>query len=528
MLIQLNQLKPNPSNVRTVKADNLDKLIASIKSRDLLHNLVVQKNGVGYNVIDGNRRYEALCKIHGKSSAIEIDCKLIEDDATEIGAMANMLREGMHPLDEAEAIHNVLTDGEMDYNQLASNWGQTNKWVMQRVKLAELSTTVKEAFRNKEFNLSIAQLFTVLDHEAQDELYKNCNGRFNYDDIEDLVQEVKLISSKVIIPKTHRLYKTIEFTGDLFSEFQYVADMKKFLAIQLEYVEEKANSLRKKHKDCTVIDCHPSEVKGLLKNLVQCYSNEEKDLDPKDINVVITYRPIRGDLWIMKYRSKIEMSQKELDAIESGVIPELGLVDMSNPQRELTHNLYYNYLRSEFWKAGDGYTKGHVALAMICNNVVRPSYFADNYSEVSKYFVTYTDTPFNKITGVDDDYFDNLTQEIIKYCKTNKCNSLEYFINQKPADLHNVLYKGLVASMGESQAFQSQKDHYHILVAKDWFKPSEEWLNKYKITQLRLLANKVKCKLLPHDNKKLVIDKLLTAFKDGAVFDPIKFLDEVK
>ena len=96
MQIQLNQLKHGPNNVRTVEADNLDKLIASIKSRDMLHNLVVQKNGKGYNVIDGNRRYSALCKIHGATSAELIDCKVIEDNATEIGAMANMLREGMH------------------------------------------------------------------------------------------------------------------------------------------------------------------------------------------------------------------------------------------------------------------------------------------------------------------------------------------------------------------------------------------------------------------------------------------------
>ena len=521
MLIQLNQLKPNPSNVRTVKADNLDKLIASIKSRDLLHNLVVQKNGVGYNVIDGNRRYEALCKIHGKSSAIEIDCKLIEDDATEIGAMANMLREGMHPLDEAEAIHNVLTDGEMDYNQLASNWGQTNKWVMQRVKLSELSTTVKEAFRNKEFNLSIAQLFTVLDHEAQDELYKNCNGRFNYDDIEDLVQEVKLISSKVIIPKAHRLYKTIEFTGDLFSEFQYVADMKKFLAIQLEYVEEKANSLRKKHKDCTVIDCHPSEVKGLLKNLVQCYSNEEKDLDPKDINVVITYRPIRGDLWIMKYRSKIEMSQKELDAIESGVIPELGLVDMSTPQRDMTNVMYYDYLRSEFSKT-QSKTYSWV-LAMLCNQMIPNNFFSDGENTTKHY----TSISYH-LQGETNGYFDNVNKEVADYCKKHKCNSLAFFTSKDDNYLTSLLYQGVVASMDQSETFSSQKDIYNIPVAKDWFKPTENWLNKYKIVQLRLLANKVKCKLLPHDNKKLVIDKLLTAFKDGAVFDPIKFLNEVK
>lgn len=528
MLIQLNQLKPNPTNVRVVKADNLDKLIASIKSRDLLHNLVVQKNGTGYNVIDGNRRYEALCEIYGKKSIQEVECKVIEDNATEVGAMANMLREGMHPLDEADAINSVVQDGTADYDTCAANWGQTRKWVMQRVALAELSAKVKEGFRNKEFNLGIAQLFTNVDTDTQDKMYDECKGSFDYDHIKRLVSNVKLPRNQVIIPEKHKMFKDIEFTGDLFSDRQYVADMDKFLALQQQYVDEKAKYYNKKFKDCVVVDTYPSDVKGLLKNLVQVHKHEADEMDPKDLNVIIMYRPMLGDFWVQKFKSKIEMSKKELDAIESGEIPELTLADMSNPQRELTHNLYYNYLRSEFWKAGDGYTNGHVALAMICNNIVRPSYFADNYSEVSKYFVTYTDTPFNKITGVDDDYFDNLTEEIIKYCKTNKCNSLEYFINQKPADLHNVLYKGLVASMGESQAFQSQKDHYHIPVAKDWFKPSEEWLNKYKITQLRLLAHKVKCKLLPHDNKKLVIDKLISAFKDGAVFDPIKFLDTVK
>ncbi len=516
MLIALNQLKPNPTNVRTVKADNLDKLIASIKSRDLLHNLVVQKNGVGYNVIDGNRRYEALCKIHGKSSGIEIDCKVIEDDATEIGAMANMLREGMHPLDEAEAINTIAQDGLADYDTLASNWGQTIKWVMQRVKLAELSTTVKEAFRNKEFNLSIAQLFTVLDHDAQDELYKNCNGRFNYDDIEDLVQEVKIISSKVIIPKAHKLYKTIEFTGDLFSEFQYVADMKKFLAIQLEYVEEKANSLRKKYKDCTVIDCHPSEVKGLLKNLVQCYAHEEKDLDPKDINVVITYRPIRGDLWVMKYRSKVEMSKKELDAIASGDIPELGLVDMSNPQRDMTFVMYEDYLRNCFYNDKKTTTAKHT-LAIICASLFGAEYTGTRWSSHQQ---SELDRRYDIIT--------KHTEGHKKHINDTKNSSFSYFINLSEFELLAILHAKINKSMSQQGVFSSQKDIYNILPAENWFQPTEEWLNKYKITQLRLLANKVKCKLLPNDNKKLVIDKLLTAFKDGAVFDPIKFLNEVK
>jgi ParB/RepB/Spo0J family partition protein len=528
--IALNQLKPNPKNVRKVEADNLDKLIASIKSRDLLHNLVVQKNGTGYWVVDGHRRFQALCKIHGSKSDFMVDCKVIEEGATEIGAMANMMREGMHPLDEADAINQVAQDGEMDYDQIAANWGQTRKWVMQRVALSELSEKVKDGFRNKEFGMVVAQLFTRVNHKSQDEIYDKCNGNYNHGYIERMIGNIKVLRDDVIIPKTHKLYKEIEFIGDLFSDNQYVADVTKMMTLQKQYVDDKAKAMAKLYKDCVVIDCYPSEKQGLLKNLVQVSADEAKELDNKDINVIISYMPERGDLWIMKYKSKVEMSKKELDAIENGEIPELTLADMSNPQREMTNTMYYNYLRDEFWKAGDGYSSGpgHVALAMICNNIVRPSYYSDDYQDVEKYFVTYTDTPFNKVTGVDDDYFDNLTQEIIKYCKTHKCNSLEYFLSKTIHDLYPILYKGLVASMGEGHAFRSQKDHYHLPIAKDWFKPTEEWLNKYKITQLRLLANKIKCDLLPTDNKKMVMDKLIVAFENGAVFDPIKFLDTVK
>jgi ParB/RepB/Spo0J family partition protein len=516
LLIQLNQLKPNPTNVRVVKADNLDKLIASIKSRDLLHNLVVQKNGTGYNVIDGNRRYEALCEIYGKKSVQEVECKVIEDNATEVGAMANMLREGMHPLDEADAINTVVQDGTADYDTCAANWGQTRKWVMQRVALPELSAKVKEGFRNKEFNLGIAQLFTNVDTDTQDKMYDDCKGSFDYDHIKRLVSRVKLPRSQVIIPEKHKMFKEIEFTGDLFSDRQYVADMDKFLALQQQYVDDKAKYYDKKFKGCVVVDTYPSDVKGLLKNLVQVHAYEANEMDPKDLNVIMMYRPMLGDLWIQKFKSKIEMSKKELDAIESGEIPELTLADMSNPQRELTNEMYYNYLRSEFVKSDQS---DLWVLAMLCNNIV---------SIGNKNDVTYSMTYFSTKEGVNYDYFDNLRKEVAEYCKTNKCNTIQYYLSKDHVDLTNILYQGIVASMDQSHAFQSQKDLYNILPSKNWFQPSEEWLNKYKITQLRLLANKVKCALLPTDNKKMVIDKLIVAFNDGAVFDPIKFLDTVK
>ena len=525
MQIALNQLKPNPNNVRKVEADNLDKLIASIKSRDLLHNLVVQKNGTGYWVVDGHRRFQALCKIHGLKSDFMVDCKVIEEGATEVGAMANMMREGMHPLDEADAINQVVQDGEVDYDTLAANWGQTRKWVMQRVALAELSEKVKDGFRNKEFGMAVAQLFTRVNHKSQDEIYDKCDGSYNHGYIERLIGYIKVLRDDVVIPKSHKLYQEIQFIGDLFSDNQYVADVPKLMALQKQYVDDKAKAMAKMYKDCVVIDSHPSEKQGLLKNLVRVSAEEAKELDNKDIHVIIAYMPERGDLWIMKYKSKIEMSQKELDAIESGKIPELTLADMSNPQISLTNGMYEDTLRQHFWN--DDIFKHlvtgtkHYVLATLCNQM-----FDIRDINTKKY----TNVTWNKahLTGDYYDYFNKIAKDLVVFCKKDKHTTLQYFLTKTESDLIAILYKGIVASMDQSQIFSAQKNIYGASVAKNWFQPTEEWLNKYKITQLRLLANKVKCALLPTDNKKMVMDKLIVAFNDGAVFDPIKFLDTVK
>lgn len=524
MQIALNQLKPNPKNVRKVEADNLDKLIASIKSRDLLHNLVVQKNGTGYWVVDGHRRFQALCKIHGAKSDFMVDCKIIEEDATEIGAMANMMREGMHPLDEADAINTVVQDGEFDYDQLAANWGQTRKWVMQRVALSELSDKVKEGFRNKEFGLAVAQLFTRVNHKNQDDIYEECNGNFNHNYIERMIGNIKVLREEVIIPKSHKLYKDIEFTGDLFSENQYVADVSKLMELQQKYVDDKAKAMDKKYGSCTVIDCHPSEKQGLMKNLVQVYAEEAKELDPKDISVIISYMPERGDLWIQKYKSKIEMSQKELDAIENGQIPELTLADMSNPQRELTHEMYEDTLRSHFWDQ-DVFKhlvsdSKHYVLATLCNQLITVYDKSKKYTQVTFHTQTLGDSYC--------DYFDEIESDLAVFCKEGKRTSLQFFLSKTESQLFTILYKGIIASMDQGQIFSAQKNIYGASVAKDWFQPTEEWLNKYKITQLRLLASKIKCSLLPTDNKKMVMNKILEAFKEGAVFDPIEFLETVQ
>ena len=158
--IALCDLKPNVDNVRKTKAssESMERLIASIKHNGMLKNLVVKKNGSGYIVTDGHRRLEALQEIHGLESSETIYCKVIEkdDSDTSVGLHANMMHEDMHPMDECEAIEKICAEGHGDYDSIAAQFGRTQKWVKQRIKLSELSPKSKERFRAMEFGIGLS------------------------------------------------------------------------------------------------------------------------------------------------------------------------------------------------------------------------------------------------------------------------------------------------------------------------------------------------------------------------------------
>ena len=166
--IKLEELVHSPNNVRKVKSskDSIDQLKASIQSKGMLHNLVVVQGDNSYEVIDGNRRLEALKELYQDTDLVS--CIVLDSDDGEVGLHANMMREDMHPLDECDVIQALVADGTEDYDSVAVRFGSTDKWVKQRVSLSELSDTARALFRDSKINLSVAQAFTLGTAEKQD------------------------------------------------------------------------------------------------------------------------------------------------------------------------------------------------------------------------------------------------------------------------------------------------------------------------------------------------------------------------
>ena len=203
---------------------------------------------------------------------------------------------------------------------------------------------------------------------------------------------------------------------------------------------------------------------------------------------------------------------------------------MSNPQIDMSNNMFYDYLRGMMWdhepKVQDHIQSGgmHLTSALLCNALL-PQWSSDEQLQEATHH--YTDIKFIH-HGEANDYFTNLFKEVSAYTKEHKCNTLQYFLRKEQSELSAILYKAVVGCMDRNYTFKAHKEIFNIAVSPNWFSPTEEWLNKYKITQLRLLAKKLDVDVLPTDNKKMVMHRLLAAFSEGAEFDPIKFLDEVE
>ena len=205
---------------------------------------------------------------------------------------------------------------------------------------------------------------------------------------------------------------------------------------------------------------------------------------------------------------------------------------MSNPQIDMSNDMFYDYLRGMMWdqqpKVQDYVQSNgmHLTSALLCNAML-PNWWHEEGDAESTHIDHYTDISFN-LHGGTDGYFANIYKEAIAYAKEWKCNTLQYFLRKEQSELSAILYKAVVGCMHRTYAFKAHKEIFKIAVSPNWFSPTEEWLNKYKITQLRLLAKKLDVDVLPTDNKKMVMHRLLAAFSEGAEFDPIKFLEEVK
>ena len=173
IMLPIDQLSITSTNAR--KDHIADKaMIASLLSQGLLYPLLVEPLAEGYDVVDGARRLTCIREgiktgYLNETVFARVPCIVGNGDGRKLGLEQSLhanLHMAMHPLDECEAILKLAED-EDDKAAIGLRFGQDEKWVDQRVKLAALCAEAKALFRQSEISLTAAMKFTLGTPAAQ-------------------------------------------------------------------------------------------------------------------------------------------------------------------------------------------------------------------------------------------------------------------------------------------------------------------------------------------------------------------------
>jgi ParB family chromosome partitioning protein len=145
----VEQISPDANQPRKrFKDDTLRELAESIKNHGIIQPLVVKrlKNG-NYQIIAGERRYRAAI-IAGLSEVPVIVRELSDLKAREISLIENLQREDLNPIEEAEAMKELMLNYKLTQEDIAQKLGKARPSIANTLRLLNLPEKVQELLRN--------------------------------------------------------------------------------------------------------------------------------------------------------------------------------------------------------------------------------------------------------------------------------------------------------------------------------------------------------------------------------------------
>jgi len=141
--LPLDKLTPNPNQPRkSFDPETLQELAVSIKENGIIQPLVVKKDGAGYMIIAGERRYRAA-KEAGLTVVPAIVRELTEQKIREISLIENLQREDLNAIEEAEAIAELMENYNVTQEELSSRIGKSRSAISNSVRLLNLPVEIK-------------------------------------------------------------------------------------------------------------------------------------------------------------------------------------------------------------------------------------------------------------------------------------------------------------------------------------------------------------------------------------------------
>ena len=143
-VLPLAQIRPNKGQPRKLfKPDELAELADSIKQNGVLQPLLVRKKGDFYEIVAGERRYQAAREA-GLEEVPVIIREISDDDVFKLALIENLQRSDLSPLEEASGYRQLIKVKGLTQEELAKILSKSRSTITNTLRLLDLPEEVQE------------------------------------------------------------------------------------------------------------------------------------------------------------------------------------------------------------------------------------------------------------------------------------------------------------------------------------------------------------------------------------------------
>lgn len=148
--IPVHLIVPNRYQPRTVfDEEKIEELSQTIKTHGIIQPIVVRTIGDKYEIIAGERRWRAYCKL-GYPTIPALIKEYNEPQAASIALIENLQREGLTAIEEAKAYQQLMEMHHLTQESLAQRLGKSQSTIANKIRLLHLPEEVHQALFSRQ------------------------------------------------------------------------------------------------------------------------------------------------------------------------------------------------------------------------------------------------------------------------------------------------------------------------------------------------------------------------------------------
>lgn len=142
--LPIDQIRPNKGQPRkSFKAEELAELTDSIKQNGILQPILVRKVGSAYEIVAGERRYQAA-QAAGLTEVPVVIREISDEDVFKLALIENLQRSDLTPLEEARGYRQLIKEKGLTQEELAKALSKSRSAITNTLRLLDLPEEVQE------------------------------------------------------------------------------------------------------------------------------------------------------------------------------------------------------------------------------------------------------------------------------------------------------------------------------------------------------------------------------------------------